>query len=161
MGATLPIGSSGGDVWPALLTPVVVYLAAAALAEPSTAWPVLGGVMAILVVSKVLGTQEWWALVVGSLAFVVAAVVRGRAWEGGDLLQQLLLFLILGGFAVAADHADVRIGGILVAAGLIIHGLWDIVLHRRNRVVSRSLSEFCAVLDLTLGAGILALMAVA
>lgn len=158
MAASLPIGSSGAELWPVLLIPVVVYLAAAAMAKPSTAWPLFGGVMVVLVVSRVIGVEEWRGLVMAALAFLVAGAVQGLLRPRSDLLGQSLLLLGLGGAAVAAVYVDVRIGAALVGVGLIAHGVCDVVLHHKDRVVPRSLSEFCAVLDFTLGLSILVLL---
>lgn len=54
--------------------------------------------------------------------------------------------------AVAGLLADVRVGGLIVAAGIGAHGVWDVVHHRRDRVVTRSYAEFCAVTDVLLAA---------
>jgi hypothetical protein len=42
-----------------------------------------------------------------------------------------------------------------VAIALIGHAAWDAYHFLRNRVVARSYAEFCAVVDLLLGAAIL------
>jgi hypothetical protein len=41
-----------------------------------------------------------------------------------------------------------------VAAGLFGHAAWDVHHHRTNRVVVRSLAEFCLALDTALAAAI-------
>ena len=46
-------------------------------------------------------------------------------------------------------------GGYPVAFALIGHAAWDTVHYVQNRVVARSYAEFCAVLDLLVGAAIL------
>jgi hypothetical protein len=46
-------------------------------------------------------------------------------------------------------------GAYLVAAGLIAHAAWDAFHYVRDRVVARSYAEFCAVLDLLVGATVL------
>jgi hypothetical protein len=38
-----------------------------------------------------------------------------------------------------------------VAAGLFAHAGWDFYHHRADKVVGRSMSEFCFVLDVLLG----------
>lgn len=40
-----------------------------------------------------------------------------------------------------------QVAALLVAAGLFGHAGWDLWHHRTGRVVSRSLAEFCGVLD--------------
>jgi hypothetical protein len=49
------------------------------------------------------------------------------------------------------------LGGYLVAAALIGHAVLDVIVWRAREVVTRSLAEFCAVLDLTLGIAIIVL----
>jgi hypothetical protein len=46
-----------------------------------------------------------------------------------------------------------------VAVGLLGHAAWDVWHHRTNRVVSRSLAEFCLVLDTALAIGIIVVTA--
>jgi hypothetical protein len=43
-----------------------------------------------------------------------------------------------------------------VAGGLLAHAAWDIYHHRANKVVVRSMAEFCFVLDTLLAAAIVA-----
>lgn len=58
-----------------------------------------------------------------------------------------------------ADGALARFGGrVLIDVGLIAHPTRDVVHRRRHAVVSRSLAEWCAALDLTIGAGILLML---
>jgi hypothetical protein len=46
-----------------------------------------------------------------------------------------------------------EVGAYVVAAGLLGHAAWD-VHHRTNRVVVRSLAEFCLALDTALAMAI-------
>jgi len=46
-----------------------------------------------------------------------------------------------------------EVGAYVVAAGLLGHAAWD-VHHRTNRVVVRSLAEFCLALDTALAVAI-------
>jgi hypothetical protein len=48
-------------------------------------------------------------------------------------------------------------GAYLVAAGLLGHAAWDADHYRANRVVVRSMAEFCLVLDTALAVAIVAL----
>jgi hypothetical protein len=42
---------------------------------------------------------------------------------------------------------DGNIAAYAVAAGLFAHAAWDVYHHWTNRVVVRSMAEFCCVLD--------------
>ncbi|MFE5309542.1 hypothetical protein [Isoptericola sp. NPDC056605] len=46
-----------------------------------------------------------------------------------------------------------------MVAGLALagHGVWDVVHHRRDQVVPRSMAEACLFLDVPLGLGCIAL----
>jgi hypothetical protein len=60
-------------------------------------------------------------------------------------------------FGAAAGAALVitpDLGAYLVAAGLLGHAAWDAYHHRTNRVVVRSLAEFCLALDIALAVAI-------
>ena len=61
---------------------------------------------------------------------------------------------------VTALALDVTAAKIVLAVGLLLHGAWDVAHWRRRAVVSRSLAEWCAALDISLGLGVLALVAV-
>jgi hypothetical protein len=56
---------------------------------------------------------------------------------------------------VALFYVDPDLGGKLVAITILGHAAWDAYHYLRNRVVPRSYAEFCAVVDLLLGAAIL------
>jgi hypothetical protein len=72
------------------------------------------------------------------------------------LAVQAAALAAFGGVAGLALAVAPTAGGWLVAAGLTAHAGWDVVHHRADRVVPRSMSEFCLVLDLALAAAIAA-----
>jgi hypothetical protein len=81
-----------------------------------------------------------------------------QATQGLRRLQAPAAWLF-GAVALAATLVSVQLGSILVAAGLIAHAGWDVVLWRaRSAVVARSFVEWCAVYDLVAGVGILAVV---
>ncbi|WP_157107700.1 hypothetical protein [Nocardia amikacinitolerans] len=53
------------------------------------------------------------------------------------------------------DRSADRFAAIWVATRRIGHGLWDFAHHRANRAVARSFAEFCAVVDVLIGAAVL------
>ncbi|MCQ4118051.1 hypothetical protein [Rhodococcus tibetensis] len=61
--------------------------------------------------------------------------------------------------AVAATAIMVRptAGALLVGAGLLAHAAWDVYHYRANKVVDRSLAEFCGVLDTLLRVAVIGL----
>jgi hypothetical protein len=56
---------------------------------------------------------------------------------------------------LVALYVEPDLGGMLVAIGLLGHAAWDAVHYVRNRVVTRSYAEFCAVVDLLVGAAVI------
>ncbi|MFF0533210.1 hypothetical protein ACFYT3_33195 [Nocardia amikacinitolerans] len=89
----------------------------------------------------------------------VAAGAVGWAWAFDRIDRvfwtQIAGTLVFVTIAVAAKHADPTAARYLVAAGWIGHGLWDFAHHRANRAVARSFAEFCAVVDVLIGAAVL------
>jgi hypothetical protein len=63
--------------------------------------------------------------------------------------------LAFGSTVLVALYVDPDLGGKLVAIAILGRVAWDAYHFLRNRVVSRSYAEFCAVFDLLLGAAIL------
>ncbi|TDE08435.1 hypothetical protein E1269_17130 [Jiangella asiatica] len=57
--------------------------------------------------------------------------------------------------ALVALALDPDLGRYVVAAGWIAHGTWDLIHLRRDRVVSRTYAEWCAVVDVVVGVGLL------
>jgi hypothetical protein len=135
----------------------LVYLGAAALSRRRAAWVVFLAGFAVLVVLPLpdSGIEPSLVLLVAALAFLVLGAARGLLRRPGGLTLQAAGMLGFGTIALTALYADLQLGGYLVAAGLIGHGVWDAYHYLRNRVVARSYAEFCAVLDLLVGTAIL------
>src|ERR671911_1325736 len=135
----------------------LVYLGAAALDRPWSAWLVLlaGLPLAIFIPS----TSE----VVPSVVFLVAApvflvlgVARGQWQRPGGLPLQSAGMLAFGSIVlVALFYVYPDLGGQLVGIAILGHAAWDAYHYLRDRVVTRTYAEFCAVVDLLLGAAIL------
>ena len=138
----------------------LVYLGAAALSRRRAAWVVFLAGFAVLVVLPLpdSGIEPSLVLLVAALAFLVLGAARGLLRRPGGLTLQAAGMLGFGTIALTALYADLQLGGYLVAAGLIGHGVWDAYHYLRNRVVARSYAEFCAVLDLLVGTAILVMV---
>ena len=94
-------------------------------------------------------------LLVAAAVFLVAGVVGGQLRKPGGLPLQTVGMLAFGSTVLLALHVDPGLGGKLVAIVILGHAAWDAYHYLRNRVVPRSYAEFCAVVDLLLGAAIL------
>ncbi|TQM32859.1 hypothetical protein [Nocardia bhagyanarayanae] len=132
----------------------MIYLLTAAVGRPRVVWLVLAALGASF---ALVGTQDRVPF-----SFVLAAVAAGAvgwAWAFDRLDRvfwtQIAGTLVFVAIALAAQHTDPTAARYLVAAGWIGHGLWDFAHHRANRAVARSFAEFCAVVDVLIGAAVL------
>ena len=131
----------------------LVYVGAAVVDRRRFAWVVLLVAITPLVLIKVLdlGINLHPAFLVAALAFLALGAARGSS---GVPLQAAGM-LVFGAGMLVALYVEPVFGGVLVAAGLLGHAAWDAVHYVRNRVVTRPYAEFCAVLDLLIGAAVL------
>jgi hypothetical protein len=95
-------------------------------------------------------------LLVAAPVFLVLGVARGQ-WQRPDGLPlQTTGMLAFGSTAlVALYYVYPDLGGKLVGIAILGHAAWDAYHYLRDRVVVRSYAEFCAIVDLLLGAAIL------
>lgn len=131
------------------------YLGAAATAWPWIAWAGLLGGSLVVVASEVVGLV-WWAGV-GVAALVLCVIGLAVSTRRSALTAQTIALLGFGGLAVAGLYVAPRLGLVLAGVALASHALWDLDHYRRNKVVPRSLAEFCMLLDVPLGVGAIVL----
>ncbi len=136
----------------------LIYLGTALLGRPAVVWPLFGACVAGVAVLRLLDAEPWPALVGGGVCVAVLALAGGVARRPPLTALQLPAMLLFGGAAVVAVSLSPVAGSYLVAAALIGHAVQDVIVWRANQVVTRSLAEFCAVLDFTLGVAILVLV---
>jgi hypothetical protein len=133
----------------------LVYLGAAALDRRWFAWVVLLAGLAFLIPST-SGVGPSVVLLVAAPVFLVLGVIRGQWQRLGGLPLQTAGMLAFGSIVlVALFYVDPDLGGKLVGIAILSHGAWDAYHYLQDRVVTRSYAEFCAVVDLLLGAAIL------
>jgi hypothetical protein len=134
---------------------VLCYLGAAALDRRWVAWAGCAVFPAVVIGSQLAGLAWWVTVGVVALVLVVAGLVLGvPRWP---LTAQTAALVGYGGVAVAALFLAPRIGLVLAGLALVGHGVWDVFHYRRNKVVHRSLAEFCVLLDVPLGVGAIVL----
>ena len=139
----------------AVLMPLV-YLGAAALDRRWSAWVVLlAGLALAFFIPSTSGVVPSVVLLVAALVFLVLGVVRGQLVKPSGLTLQAGGMLAFGSIALVALYVKPDLGGKLVGIAILGHAAWDAYHYLRSRVVLRSYAEFCAVLDLLLGAAIL------
>lgn len=142
-------GVAAGAVAITVAAAASCYLAAAALGRPWIGWAAIPVASIVVIISEIAGIT-WW---VGLAGFAAALVVVGVLRRGQDrsLTAQGLAMLCFGGVAVVAVLVSPRLGLVLAGVALASHAAWDFVHWRRNKVVPRSLAEFCFVLDIPFG----------
>ena len=134
----------------------LVYLGAAALDRRWSAWVVLlAGLPLAFFIPSTSGVVPSVVLLVAALVFLALGVARGQLVKPGGLPLQTAGMLGFGATALVALYVDPDLGGKLVGIAILGHAAWDAYHFLRNRVVLRSYAEFCAILDLLLGAAIL------
>jgi len=147
----------GVELAPVLAASGLVYLGAASLQRPWTGWPLF--LLTFLVITPygagLTTFNPTWILLGLAAAFFAYGLVRGALQPPGGLPLQSIAMIVFGAMAAAALLIDATAGAYLVAAGLLGHAAWDVYHHRVNKVVSRSMAEFCCVLDVLLAAAII------
>jgi hypothetical protein len=134
----------------------LVYLGAAALDRRWSAWVLLlAGLPLTNFIPPISGIDPSVVLLAAAPVFLVLGAARGQLRKPGGLPLQTAGMLAFGSIVLVALYVAPDLGGKLVAIALIGHAAWDAYHFLRNRVVARSYAEFCAVVDLLLGAAIL------
>lgn len=139
--------ADGRDVAPVVVASGLVYLAAAAVGRRWAAWPAFGLTFLVMAAAKLADVDAvTWLLVVAAVMLVVGVALRRWVPRWGFPLQSVAM-VVLAALALLAVRAAPTVGGLVVSAALLAHAAWDVHHHRTGRVVSRSLAEFCCVLD--------------
>ena len=145
----------GGEIASVVAASGFVYLAAAAVGRPGAAWPAFGVTFVLVGLGLRTGFDPVPWMCVAALALAVFGAVRAGLRPAWSLPLQSAAMLVLGAAALIAVRADHVTGGIIVSVALFAHAAWDLWHHRTQRVVVRSLAEFCGVLDVLVGIGVL------
>lgn len=146
----------GTDLAAVVAASGLVYLAAAALELPWVSWPVffLSVVVITLVRLGLVPVEATWLMLAAAALFAAIGLARAARRPIGDLPLQASAMMAFGGAAAVALLVSPFIGALLVAAGLFGHAGWDLFHHAKNKVVVRSMAEFCFVFDCSLGLAI-------
>jgi hypothetical protein len=149
--ALVAIGMANGvEQAPVLAAAATVYIGSAALQKPGAAWPIFLGSVAIITAARLLDVDATLIVLGCGVALGLYGLLRGVVRPGHGLPLQTVALLGFGAVAAVALFGDADLGAYLVAAGLFAHSAWDLHHYRTNRVVARSLAEFCLLLDASL-----------
>jgi hypothetical protein len=141
----------GDEFAPGIATMMGIYLAAYAIGSPASAWWAFVVLVVIAASVGELGVDAGFAMT-GVLGVLwLWALVRGRARDRRWFTIETLGLLLFGALTIAAVAADARLAGVLAGVGWLTHGLWDAYHFATDKVVVRSWSEMCAVVDIPVG----------
>jgi hypothetical protein len=151
----LDVDDVADEFAPGVATMMGIYLAAYAIGRPASAWLAFVALVAVAVLVGPLGLDAAVVMtaVLGPLWLWVLA--RGRAHDRPWFGIETLGLVFFGGMTIAAVLADARLAGILAGVGWFTHGLWDAYHFAKDRVVVRSWSEMCAVVDIPIGTALI------
>jgi hypothetical protein len=137
----------------ALLLLPLEYLVVAKLRRRGASWPVLVVGLGAMVVLRTLDVIDPAAAVSAvALVVLVWGAVEGRLRRPDPFRVQALGMLGFGALALAGLVLDPDLGRYVVAAGWFLHGVWDFVHLKLDKVVARSYALWCGVLDVGIAA---------
>jgi hypothetical protein len=129
------------------------YLIVAKLQRRQATWPVAAVALLTVIALQALDVVAPAAVLAAvALIVLVWGVVDGQLLPPGAFRVQALGMLGFGALALVGLVVDPDLGRWLVAAGWFLHGVWDFVYFRLDRVVARSYAEWCGVLDILVAA---------
>lgn len=142
----------GVDLAPVLAASAVVYLGAAALRRPMAAWPMFFAAALIITAARLADDRfdPTWAVLALGVCLLIYGLARHALQPTYGLPLQTLALIGFGSAAAIALVVEPDLGAYLVAGGLLGHTAWDVYHYRVNRVVVRSMAEFCMFLDTAL-----------
>ncbi|MCM6775258.1 hypothetical protein NDR87_16740 [Nocardia sp. CDC159] len=123
-------------------------------------WPTLLAILAS-VLFFADGTSELTPfaalLPIMAIIYLIFGAARRDLTPGRELTLQLTALVAFAGIAALVLALAEPLARPVLAAGWLAHGIWDLIHHRRNRVVPRAWSEWCGVVDVLGAAAILLL----
>lgn len=122
-------------------------------------WPVAIAAVAAVTAVRALDVISLASFLgTAMLAMLVWSAVRKDLHKPGMVRVQALGAIGFGALALAGLALDPQVGIYLVAAGWFLHGVWDFVHLRLDKVVSRTFAEWCGVVDILVAAQLLLLV---
>lgn len=161
LAGSLAAGILSGIAGTADITHVVtasafVYLGAAALRQRLAAWPLFLASFVLITIGFAVPAFNPTAWMLGIAALLALyGLFQGRLRPTWGIPAQTAAMIGLAATAIIAFSVGSPWAGLLVSAGLLAHAAWDVYHHRADRVVTRSMTEFCGVLDTLLALTVL------
>ncbi len=156
--AALSFGGSGSAEGVKALSEVLLllpllYLVVAKLRRPQASWPML-----VILITPFLALRALEVIAPTAVFSALALIVLVWGAADGQLRRpdpfriQALGMLGFGALALAGLAVDPDLGRWLVAAGWFLHGVWDFVHLKLDKVVARSYALWCGILDIGIAA---------
>ncbi|WP_223166597.1 hypothetical protein [Nonomuraea sp. SYSU D8015] len=124
------------------------YLVIAKLGRRQASWPTIVVGFAVIIALRILDVVSPAAVLSGmALIVLIWAAIDGQLRGSEQFRIQALGMFVFAAIALAGLVLDPDIGRYLVAAGWLLHGIWDFVHLKLDKVVARSHAEWCGVLD--------------
>lgn len=148
----------GTDLAFVLVIAGVGYLTVTVVERPRATWPLVVVLFTGVTAMRAVGVDE--LAVVLALGGIVAVIglVNGSLRRARPASLQLPAAVVFVGAGLIGAGAPPDVGLVVIATGLLAHAAWDAYHLWLDRIVTRSFAEWCGVLDLTLGIGILVLV---
>lgn len=134
-----------------------IYLLAYVVGRPWTAWLAFAVMSAVMSVLQVLhGLDVRWAdpfvgIVVVVVLLWLLAVARRRFTDRDTFPLQTAGMVVFAAVTLVCAAVAPRLGAAVAGLGFLAHGLWDAYHFKVDKVVHRSWSEYCAVIDIPTG----------
>lgn len=150
---------------PAVATMAGIYLVAYALGRPHSAWLAFPALSAVVTVLQVLRLRGGPGVdpAVGMTVLLVPlwwwATARRRATDVRVFSLQSAGMLGFGALTLLGAAVAPRLGVAVAGVGFLAHAAWDAYHFAVDRVVHRTWSEFCGVVDLVVGVALLVVAA--
>jgi hypothetical protein len=146
-----PVGAVDGLSEALVLLPLL-YLVQAVLDRRRASWAVLGVLGTAFVAVRAAGVVPPASVFAGLALVVLIWGASHGLHRSGMFRVQALGMIAFGALALAGLAVDPQLGRYVVAAGWFLHGLWDWIHLRADKVVARSYAEWCGVLDVLIAA---------
>lgn len=131
------------------------YLAAAAVGSRRSVWVMAALVSVAVVLAGITGLDPTATVLVLGVGFAIFGFLRGTGADRREVARQALAFTGFSAIALTAMMSSPTVALYLAAVAALGHTVWDVIHFVRDKVVSRSLTEACFVLDLGLGMALL------
>lgn len=131
------------------------YLGAAALGSRRSVWAMVVVASVAVVLARLTGLDPTITVLVMGVGFAIFGLLRRTGPDRREVGVQALAFVGFSVVALAAMDSSPVLAVYLAAAATLGHTVWDVIHYLRDKVVSRSLTEACFVLDLGLGIALL------